>query len=143
MFGVRVHSFELGMLLLVFTITMAALYALGMTLASLFLLFGREAWHLCNALQEPVYFLSGLYFPLRTLGALRAGRGRARAARASASTRCARCCSAPPRTGLMPLGRELAILTGLAAAFLVLARVSLAHLECLSKREGRLTQRWQ
>ena len=36
---------------------MGALYALGMTMASLFLLYGREAWHLNNALQEPMYFL--------------------------------------------------------------------------------------
>jgi len=28
-------------------------------------------------------------------------------------------------------------------AFLALARLALAHLERLSKREGRLTQRWQ
>ena len=41
-----------------------------MTLSSLFLLYGREAWHTANALQEPVYFLSGLYFPIRSLGAL-------------------------------------------------------------------------
>src|SRR5207247_159048 len=70
LFGVRVEPFALWRLILVFTATMGALYALGMTLASLFLLYGREAWHVCNALQEPVYFLSGLYFPLRTLGAL-------------------------------------------------------------------------
>src|SRR5207247_1456104 len=70
LFGVRVQAFDLGILLAVFAITMTALYALGMTLSSLFLLYGREAWHLCNAMQEPVYFLSGLYFPIRTLGAL-------------------------------------------------------------------------
>ena len=141
-FGVRVHSFELGMLLLVFTITMAALYALGMTLASLFLLFGREAWHLCNALQEPVYFLSGLYFPLRTLGALGlVAAGLVPLAIGVDAMR--QVLLGAAAQGLMPLGRELAILTGLAAAFLVLARVSLAHLESLSKREGRLTQRWQ
>src|SRR5206468_5790725 len=70
LFGVRVQPFDLGTLLLVFVVTMAALYALGMTFASLFLLYGREAWHVCNALQEPVFFLSGLYFPVRALGAL-------------------------------------------------------------------------
>src|SRR5213594_598090 len=66
--GVRIGPFDFGHLVLVFAITMAALYAMGMTLSSLFLLYGREAWHLSNALQEPVYFLSGLYFPLRALG---------------------------------------------------------------------------
>src|SRR5207247_4397731 len=70
LFGVRVQAFDLGILLAVFAITMTALYALGMTLSSLFLLYGREAWHVCNALQEPVFFLSGLYFPIRALGSL-------------------------------------------------------------------------
>jgi len=38
---------------------------------------------------------------------------------------------------------ETAILFAFTALFLVLARVALDHLERLSKREGRLTQRWQ
>src|SRR5207253_3313179 len=36
---------------------------LGMLFASLFMLYGREAWNTANLLQEPVYFLSGAYFP--------------------------------------------------------------------------------
>src|SRR5206468_8795391 len=69
-FGVRVQPFAILPLLGVFLVTMFALYSLGMLLSSAFLLYGREAWHLCNALTEPVYFVSGMYFPLRTLGAL-------------------------------------------------------------------------
>ena len=52
----------------VFVLTLGALYALGMCLASLFLLYGREAWHVAQALQEPMYLVNGLYFPLRALG---------------------------------------------------------------------------
>jgi ABC-2 type transport system permease protein len=48
--GIRVGPFDPWLLLLVFVVTMAALYALGMIMASLFLLHGREAWHYCNAL---------------------------------------------------------------------------------------------
>jgi ABC-2 type transport system permease protein len=140
--GVRVAAFDGVQLLLVFVVTMAALYMLGMAFASLFLLYGREAWHVCNALQEPVIFLSGLYFPVRALGALGA-----------------------LAAGLVPLGLgvdamrqvllgeaahglwserlEVAILAALAIAFFFLARAALAYLESLSKREGRLTQRWQ
>jgi ABC-2 type transport system permease protein len=55
-------------LFLVFTLTMFALYGLGMLFASLFLLFGREAWQIVMALQEPVYFLSGFYFPIKSFG---------------------------------------------------------------------------
>ena len=35
-----------------------------MMFASLFLLWGREAWHLVNLLQEPIYLMSGTNFPL-------------------------------------------------------------------------------
>src|SRR5262249_49338010 len=59
-FHIAVAPFSPWLLAGVFLLTMVALYALGMTLASLFLLYGREAWHTANALQEPVYFLSGL-----------------------------------------------------------------------------------
>ncbi len=140
--GVRVGPFDPWLLLAVFVLTMTALYALGMTLASLFLLYGREAWHISNALQEPVYFFSGLYFPLRTLGALGAvaagivplGFG-VDALRQVLIGRGAH--------GLLPLPTEMAILAALSLVFLVLARSSLAYLEGLSKREGRLTQRHQ
>ena len=52
----------------VFLLTLWALYALGMCMASLFLMYGREVWHLVNALQEPMYLVNGLYFPVRALG---------------------------------------------------------------------------
>jgi ABC-2 type transport system permease protein len=140
--GVRVQPFDALQLLLVFAVTMAALYALGMTLASLFLLYGREAWHVSNALQEPVFFLSGLYFPIRALGSLGAvaaglvplglGVDAMRQVLMGAEAR-----------GLLPIGVEVTILAVLAAVFLVLARAALTYLESLSKREGRLTQRWQ
>jgi ABC-2 type transport system permease protein len=140
--GVRVAPFDGLHLLAVFAVTMAALYALGMAFASLFLLYGREAWHVCNALQEPVFFLSGLYFPLRALGALGAvAAGLVPLALGVDAMR--QVLLGEAARGLLPLGIEVAILAGLAAVFFVLARGSLDYLERLSKREGRLTQRWQ
>jgi ABC-2 type transport system permease protein len=140
--GVRVPAIDPGLLLLVFTLTMTSLYALGMTLASLFLLYGREAWHLSNALQEPVFFLSGLYFPLRALGALGAiAAGIVPLGLGVDAMRQA--LMGPGAHGLLPVGVEAWILAGFTLVFLALARVSLAYLEGLSKREGRLTQRWQ
>lgn len=141
-FGVRVQPFDFGVLVLVFLLALTALYALGMTLSSVFLLWGREAWHICNALTEPVYFLSGLYFPLRTLGALAwvsaglipLGLG------IDAMRQVLLGAAAHP---LLPLRYEIAALAGFGVLFLVVARFALAHLERLSKQEGRLTQRWQ
>src|SRR5262245_22750806 len=140
--GARVPAFDLLSLLLVFVVTMAALYALGMTLASLFLLYGREAWHVCNALQEPVFLMSGLYFPIRALGALGAlAAGLVPLGLGVDAMR--QTLLGPAARGLLPVAIEVAILGGLAAVFMVLARASLAYLENLSKQEGRLTQRWQ
>jgi ABC-2 type transport system permease protein len=140
--GVRVPSFDVGVLALVFTLTMTSLYALGMTLASLFLLYGREAWHTANALQEPVYFLSGLYFPIRTLGSL--GMVAAGILPLTLGTDALRqVLLGAAAHGLLPLGLECLALGGFAVLFLWLASVSMRHLEALSKREGRLTQRWQ
>ena len=56
------------LLLAVFVLTLAALYGLGMMLASLFLMWGREAFHLTQLMTEPVYFVSGLNFPVGALG---------------------------------------------------------------------------
>ena len=57
-------------MVVVFALTLSALYGLGMMLASLFLLWGREAFNMTNVLIEPVYFVSGLNFPVGRLGAL-------------------------------------------------------------------------
>lgn len=140
--GVRVQAFHIGELAGVFALALGALYALGMTLASLFLLYGREAWHICNALQEPVYFLSGLYFPLRTLGAL-GGVTAGLIPLGLGLDAMRQILLGAEAHGLLPLGTEVLILCGFNVAFLILARLALGHLERLSKREGRLTQRWQ
>lgn len=128
---------------LVFLLTVAALYALGMVFASLFMLYGREAWHTNMLLQEPVYFLSGSYFPtiyasviplwVQVAGTL-----------------------IPMTIGLDAI-RRVSIgggdisavwlhIIGLAIFALILlplAHRALSFMENLGKREGRLTLRWQ
>lgn len=56
-------SASLPALVLTFALTLSSLYAMGMTLSSLYLAYGREAESLNEALQEPVSMLSGVYFP--------------------------------------------------------------------------------
>jgi ABC-2 type transport system permease protein len=127
----------------VFVLTLIALYVLGMLFASLFMLYGREAWNTANLLQEPVYFLSGAYFPgffgpivpfaIQAAGSL-----------------------IPMTIGLDAI-RRLAIgggditsvwlhIIALIACTLILfpiARRALNYMESLGKKEGRLTLRWQ
>ena len=141
-FHIQVAAFSPWVLAGVFLLTMVALYALGMTLSSVFLLYGREAWHTANALQEPVYFLSGLYFPIRSLGAL--GAVAAGVLPLTLGTDAIRqVLLGPAAHGFIPLPWEALALAGFGVVFLFLARASMAYLEGLSKRDGRLTQRWQ
>ncbi len=141
-FHVQLQPFNPWILIAVFLVTLGALYALGITFSSLFLLYGREAWHICNALQEPVYFLSGLYFPIRALGALGAVMaGIVPLALGIDAMR--QVLLGRAAHGLLPVGTEGMILLGFAVLFLVLGRMALDYLEALAKKEGRLTQRWQ
>lgn len=52
-----------GWVALSFSLTLVALYAVGMLLASLYLAYGREAESLNDAVQQSVSMFSGLYFP--------------------------------------------------------------------------------
>jgi ABC-2 type transport system permease protein len=126
--------------LLMFFLTIIALYALGMLFASLFMLYGREAWHTANLMQEPVYFLSGSYFPTRYLPF---------AIQLLASL-------IPLTFGLDAMRRVIMEGQGIgdvwinAVALVVsilillpLAKFALDYMENLSKKEGRLTLRWQ
>lgn len=68
LYGVQYHLQEPLVLALVFLLTMVPLYAMGMLFASLFLMWGREGFHLAQLLQEPIYFLGGVNVPIRALG---------------------------------------------------------------------------
>jgi ABC-2 type transport system permease protein len=68
LFGVSYQIASLPQLIVVFFVTMAALYGMGMMFASVFLASGREAWHISNLLQEPIYLASGFYFPVTAMG---------------------------------------------------------------------------
>lgn len=127
----------------VFLLTMIPLYGMGMLFASLFLLWGREAFHLAELLQEPIYFLGGVNFPLRAIGpvagvviaTLPLGVG------LDAMRQLAFADSGVQ--GVLPVGTEIGILAAMGVVFLVAARMALGYLELLARREGRLTLRWQ
>lgn len=128
----------------VFGLTMVALYGLGMMFASVFLLWGREAWHTVNLLQEPVYLMTGMNFPVKVLGELTT-----RALPIAASLIPLTAGMDAMRQilfradGLFTVGTEIGLLAGLAVVFLVLARRTLATLERKARDEGRLTVKWQ
>src|SRR5438874_511050 len=59
--------------IIVFVLTLVALYGLGSMLASLYLLYNREVWVFQEMIQEPISLVTGFYFPIRTLGGLVGG----------------------------------------------------------------------
>ena len=128
--------------LAVFLLTLVALYALGMWMASLFLLYGREAWHLANAFQEPVYLASGLYFPVRALGPfvflawsvlpLSLGLDALRQVFFGEAAQ-----------GLLPISLEIALVGASIVVFTLLAIFGMRRIEERAKRDGTLVLRWQ
>jgi ABC-2 type transport system permease protein len=128
------------MLVAVFVLTLAALYGLGMMFASLFLLWGREAWHMVNLLQEPVYLLSGTNFPVSIFPRAVAVAASAVPLTAGMDAMRQILFRAP---GLFEVWVEVLVLAGLAVAFLLAAHRCLRYLEGRAKDEGKLTVRWQ
>ena len=128
----------------VFALTMTALYGLGMMFASVFLLWGREAWHTVNLLQEPVYLMTGMNFPVKVLGEM-------------VSMALPAIATLIPLTagmdamrqvlfgtpGFLDVGVEVGLLAGLLVVFLGLARGTLRMMERKARRDGTLTIKWQ
>lgn len=142
LYGVVFSIDQWALLIAVFVLTLAALYGLGMVLASLFLLWGREAWHMTQALQEPVYFVSGLNFPVGRLGALGAvAIGIIPLAVGLDAMRQLAFAGSTANIGTPKPEVEALILIVMAVVFIGLARFMLRKLEWLARHEGRLTLR--
>lgn len=141
LFGVRFTLSAPGTLLLTFGLTMAALYGLGMLFASLFLLWGREAWHLSNLLQEPIYLVSGFYFPVKALGPWVAAAASLIPLTLGLDAMRQLLFPSEAQYGFLPVGVEMAILFLLALILISSARLALDRLEWRARQEGRLTER--
>jgi ABC-2 type transport system permease protein len=132
------------LLIAVFLLTLAALYGLGMMLASLFLMWGREAFHLTQLLTEPVYFVSGLNFPVARLGFLGAlALGTIPLAVGLDAMRQLAFVGADFPVGTPRPEVEALILVAMTVVFLAASRWMLRTLERLARKEGRLSVRWQ
>jgi ABC-2 type transport system permease protein len=140
LFQVSYNVVSLPALLFVFLLGMVALYGMGMMTSSLFLLWGREAWHMANLAQEPVYLVSGFFFPVKSLpfwvavGASIIPLTLALDAMRQLSYVAGRA------TGFLPVRTEMAILVLLGVVFVAAAKLLLDRMEYLAVREGRLTE---
>ena len=148
LFGILLFNVSLNIVdpiavAIIFTLTLASLYSLGMVFSSLYLLWGREAWKLNELLVEPTYFLSGFFFQIR-------GNVVVPLVLQFAS-------SLIPMTfgldglrkvlilgqGLQSVLLEVSVLIAFSIALFVAAHYVLGYMENLAKKEGRLTLRWQ
>ena len=139
-FKVQYAVGEFWQLFAVFILTMVALYGLGMMSASIYLLLSREAWHISSLMQEPVFLVSGFYFPIKNLN-FWVAMG-ASIIPLTLGLDAMRQLSFPSGAsiGFLSVPVEVAILAGLSIAFITGAYFLLAYVERLAIREGRLTE---
>lgn len=125
----------------VFALTMVALYGLGMLLASVFLLYGREAWQVVTSLQEPIYFVSGFYFPVRSFGFAISLAVSLLPLTLGLDAMRQLVFKSGPTLGFLPVSTELLLLAGLSVLFLAAAKIWLDKMERRAVAEGTLTDR--
>lgn len=140
LFDVQYQVVSFWQLFIVFMLTMVALYGMGMMSASLFLLLSREAWHLANLAQEPIYLVSGFYFPIKSFSFWVAAAASIIPLTLGLDAMRQLVFPSGPTLGFLTVALELFILVVLSLVFLVGARYMLVHLEKLAIREGRLTE---
>lgn len=127
-------------LFLVFVLAMVALYGMGMMFASLFLLLSREAWHLSNLAQEPVYLFSGFYFPIKNFNFWVAVTASVIPLTLGLDAMRQLVFPSGATLGFLNVDLEIGILAALGIIFVVSAKLLLAHMERLAIRQGRLTE---
>lgn len=141
LFNVSYQIASLPLLILVFVATMAALYGMGMMFASIFLAAGREAWHISNLLQEPIYLASGFYFPVKAMGFWIATFASVIPLTLGLDAMRQLIFAGDPTLGFLSVEVELIILLVLSVVFIYGAIKMLAKLEEIGRREGRLIER--
>jgi ABC-2 type transport system permease protein len=140
-FGVVYSVDNAAQLIAVFVLTMVALYGMGMMFASIFLASGREAWHLANLMQEPIYLVSGFYFPVKALGTLVAFAASIVPLTMGMDGMRQLLFPGGEVTGLVSVEVEIVVLAVLGVLFIGIAYFALKRLEQIGRREGRIIER--
>jgi ABC-2 type transport system permease protein len=139
-FQVQYSIASFTQLILVFFLAMTALYGMGMMTASLFLLLSREAWHLSNLAQEPIYLVSGFYFPIKSFNFWVAAAASFIPLTLGLDAMRQLIFPSGAALGFLNVTVEILVLIGLCLLFLTGAKLLLAHMERLAIREGRITE---
>lgn len=140
LFQVQYSVTSFTQLLAVFLLSMTALYGMGMMSASLFLLLSREAWHLANLAQEPVYLASGFYFPIKSFNFWVAAAASFIPLTLGLDAMRQLVFPSGASLGFLSVTVEIAVLIVLCVVFLTSAKFLLDYMERLAIREGRITE---
>jgi ABC-2 type transport system permease protein len=140
MFNVQYTVTSFTQLLLVFMLAMTALYGMGMMSASLFLLLSREAWHIANLAQEPIYLVSGFYFPIKSFNFWIAAAASFIPLTLGLDAMRQLIFPSGALLGFLSVTVEITVLIVLCVVFLTGAKFLLDYMEKLAIREGRLTE---
>jgi len=140
LFNVQYSVASFTQLTLVFILAMTALYGMGMMTASLFLLLSREAWHLSNLAQEPIYLVSGFYFPIKSFNFWVAAAASLIPLTLGLDAMRQLIFPSGAALGFLNVTVEILVLIGLCVIFLAGAKLLLDYMERLAIREGRITE---
>jgi ABC-2 type transport system permease protein len=138
-FHVSYAPTQIPAFVLVFVIAIVGLYALGVALSSVFLAWGREAWHATQIFMEPVYLVSGFYFPVRSLG-FATGMVASLIPLTLALDAMRQLLYPVTHPKLLGLWTEIGILAAVSAMLILLARFSLQKMQMIARRDGTLGQ---
>ncbi|NOT05401.1 MAG: ABC transporter permease [Anaerolineales bacterium] len=140
MFGVTYEVSSFIQLFAVFMLAMIALYGLGMMMASAFLLFGREAWHMANLAQEPIFLASGFYFPIKSLPFWVAAGASIIPLTLGMDAMRQLVFPSGFQYGFIGVQLEILLLVILSVFFVTTSKFLLAYVEKIAVREGRITE---
>lgn len=140
LFKVQYSIVSFTQLTLVFLLAMTALYGMGMMTSSLFLLLSREAWHLSNLAQEPIYLVSGFYFPIKSFNFWVAAAASLIPLTLGLDAMRQLIFPSGAALGFLNVTVEILVLIGLCVLFLAGAKLLLDYMERLAIHEGRITE---
>lgn len=140
MFGVTYEVSSFLQLFAVFMLAMVALYGMGMMMASAFLLFGREAWHMANLAQEPIFLASGFYFPIKSLPFWVAAGASIIPLTLGMDAMRQLVFPSGFQYGFLGVQLEILLLVILSLFFVTTSKFLLAYVEKIAVREGRITE---
>lgn len=137
LFKVQFPVSDVWMAFIAFTATMGALYGMGMALSSLFFMAGRSIFYALGIMAEPMFFLGGFFFPIKSLGAV-AIVGATLIPTALGLDALRQTMLGAYDIGYLSPVTETWILVAMAVVFTALSLVALDKLEKIGRDKGRL-----